>query len=68
MNAINNMKTTDSNLTFQSVKAPRSVHLSVHFAADFPVEFTIQRLEDVPLRVETQGEKMFPAAAACQQP
>jgi hypothetical protein len=65
MNAINNMKTTAINLTFQPVKVPRSVPLSVHFAADFPVEFTIQRLEDVPLRTEPRGEKMFPAA--CQQ-
>jgi hypothetical protein len=40
----------------------KPVVLPVEFAADFPVEFQIQWLVDVPLRHEPQETNLFPAA------
>ena len=39
--------------------------LEIQFHAEFPIEFQIQRLEDVPLRTVTAEPWPVPAAACC---
>lgn len=52
---------TKPNLTV----AVKRVILDIHFAAAFPIEFVIHRLEDVPLRILNQKtEVKLPPVAA----
>lgn len=45
--------------------ATGAVRLEIQFHAGFPIEFQIQRLEDVPLRELTVEPWPVPVAACC---
>jgi hypothetical protein len=56
------MKPSHDNSKAETIPATSSFVLPVHFAADFPVEFLIQRPVDVPLHLMRLEPEPFPAA------
>lgn len=52
MNQAKHLNNSDKNVILEPANVSRLERISVCFSADFPIEFTIQRLEDVPLTME----------------
>lgn len=66
MNQTEQMNNAGKNPCLPPVKIFKPERVPVRFAGDFPVEFIIRRLEDVPLRMETGQARLF--QTALQQP
>lgn len=61
MSRIQHMNKIETDVNCQPAGPVKGERLPVQFAADFPVEFVIRRLEDVPLRVKAGDSGSFRA-------
>jgi len=57
------MKVEANNSNPGLMMAVKRAILEIHFAAAFPVEFVIRRLEDVPLRIRKTEVELPPVTA-----
>jgi hypothetical protein len=60
------MKPSHNNLKRESFSVSARFTLPIHFAADFPIEFLIQRPVDVPLCMLRTDTRLLPTES--QQP